>query len=321
MKYLGQSLALFLTLFLVFSVENSIGELIPVKASYGSLGLTQAILPIGTEAGMFKESGLNVEPIYIAGRAVLALVGGDVQFSMMGGPPAILARLGGADLVILGGANTLNQILVSSPSIKDPKDLIGKKGGISRFGTTADYSMRIALKKFGLTADRDVTLIQIGDSAARLGGLKSGAISVAVMNSGDEPLAKKLGLKVLADFSDVPFPGSVIVTREALIRKNPEMVRRFMRGVVSTLRLIKTKPDETRRLLKRFYRELDDALAAELYKTLVNIFPGTTYVTEEAVKVVLDILSDKGELKKSVEPSEFLNVSFLREAAEVEKTR
>ena len=67
MKYLGRSLALFLTLFLVFSVENSTGELIPVKASYGSLGLTQAILPMGQEAGAFKENGLNVEPIYVAG--------------------------------------------------------------------------------------------------------------------------------------------------------------------------------------------------------------------------------------------------------------
>ncbi|MBI3059148.1 MAG: ABC transporter substrate-binding protein [Deltaproteobacteria bacterium] len=171
MKYLGRSLALFLTLFLVFSVENSIGELIPVKASYGSLGLTQAILPIGKEAGAFKESGLNVETVYIAGRSVSALIGGDVQFSMMGGPPAVLARLAGVDLVILGGKNTLGQILVSSPSIKDPKDLVGKRGGISRFGTLSEYSLRVALKKNGLEADRDVTIIQIGDTAARLGGL------------------------------------------------------------------------------------------------------------------------------------------------------
>ena len=247
MKYRWLSLTILLS-HLLFA-QNLRSEPVTVKASYGSLGLTQAILPIGKEAGMFKESGLNVEPVYIAGRAVLALVGGDVQFSMMGGPPAILGRLGGADLVILGGANTLNQILVSSPSIKDPKDLIGKRGGISRFGTTADYSMRIALKKLGLVADRDVTLVQIGDSAARVGGLK------------------------------------------------------------------------TQGLLKKDYREPDDALAAEQYKALVGIYPGIPYVTEDAVKVVLDILRDKGELKKRVEPSEFLNMSFLQKAAETEKTR
>lgn len=296
--------------------QSSQGELVAVKASYGSLGLTQAILRIGQEAGMFRESGLNVETIYIAGRSVSALLGGDVQMGMMGGPPAILARLAGADLVILGGVNTLGQVLVSSPSIKDPKDLMGKKGGISRFGTTADYSLRIGLRMFNLKPDKDVTIIQIGDSAARLGGLRTGAISVAVLNSGEEPIARKLGLKVLADLSDVPFPGSVIVTTEKLIKNSPQIVQRYMNGVVGTLRFIRAKPEETRQILKKVYRDPDDSLATEHYQTLAKIYPDVPYVTEGAVKVVLDILSEKGELKKQVKPSEFLDIRFLQKATE-----
>src|SRR5215470_19992740 len=118
-----------------------------LRASYGSLAVSQVVLPFGVRAGIFQKNGLNIEPIYIGGRSVSALISGDVQFGFMGGPPAILAQLGGANLVMIGGLNGLDQILVSIPSIKRGSDLIGKKVGISRFGTTADYGARINLKK------------------------------------------------------------------------------------------------------------------------------------------------------------------------------
>src|SRR5215470_4179411 len=144
-----------------------------LRASYGSLAVSQVVLPLGVRAGIFQKNGINIEPIYIGGRSVSALVSGDVQFGFMGGPPAILARLAGADLVAIAGLNGLDQILVSIPAIKRASDLMGKRVGISRFGTTADYGARISLKKLKLQAQKDVTLIQIGDTPARVGGMLS----------------------------------------------------------------------------------------------------------------------------------------------------
>ena len=69
-----------------------------VRASYGSLAVSQVVLPLGARAGIFQRNGLNLEPVYIGGRSVTALISGDVQFGFMGGPPAILARVSGADL-------------------------------------------------------------------------------------------------------------------------------------------------------------------------------------------------------------------------------
>src|ERR1044071_2747669 len=116
-----------------------------LRASYGSLAASQVVLPLGVRSGIFQRNGINLEAIYIAGRSVSALISGDVQFGFMGGPPAILARLSGADVVIIGGLNGLDQILISVSGLKRGTDLIGKRIGISRFGTTADYGARIAL--------------------------------------------------------------------------------------------------------------------------------------------------------------------------------
>jgi NitT/TauT family transport system substrate-binding protein len=191
-----------------------------VRASYGSLAVSQVVLPLGVRAGIFQKNGLAIEPIYIGGRSVSALISGDVQFGFMGGPPAILARVGGADVVLIAGLNGLDQILVAVPAIKRGTDLIGKKVGISRFGTTADYGARIGLKKLKLQPQKDVTLIQIGDTPARVGGMLSGAIEAATLSSSEKELAFRNGFHVLADNADVEFPGNAVVTTRAYLKSN-----------------------------------------------------------------------------------------------------
>ena len=102
---------------------------IKIKASYGSPSLTQVIFPLGVQAGVFQRNGLSVEAVYIAGRSISALLGGDVQFGFVGGPQTIQARISGADLIVIGGLNRLGQMIVVHPSIKTPADLVGKKVG------------------------------------------------------------------------------------------------------------------------------------------------------------------------------------------------
>ena len=58
---------------------------VKIKASYGSPSLTQVIFPLGVQAGVFQRNGLSVEAVYIAGRSISALLGGDVQFGFVGG--------------------------------------------------------------------------------------------------------------------------------------------------------------------------------------------------------------------------------------------
>jgi ABC-type nitrate/sulfonate/bicarbonate transport system substrate-binding protein len=78
---------------------------VKIKASYGSPSLTQVIFPLGVQAGVFQRNGLSVEAVYIAGRSISALPGGDVQFAFVGGPQTIQARVAGADLIVIGGLN------------------------------------------------------------------------------------------------------------------------------------------------------------------------------------------------------------------------
>jgi len=283
------------------------------RASYGSLAVSQVVLPLGARAGIFQKQALNIEPIYIGGRSVSALISGDVQFGFMGGPPAILARVGGADVVMLAGLNGLDQILVAVPAVKRGADLIGKRVGISRFGTTADYGARIGLKKLNLQPQKDVTLIQIGDTPARIGGMLSGAIEAATLSSSEKELAVKNGFHVVADPSDVEFPSNAIVTTRAFLKTNRDEVKRFVRGLVEVIHFVKTQPERSKKLLQEIYRQNDESVMAKRYQAMVEMFPDYPYLTRAAVQSFLEVLRDEGKLKDPLNPDPFLDMSLLRE--------
>jgi NitT/TauT family transport system substrate-binding protein len=289
-----------------------------VRASYGSLAVSQVVLPLGVRAGIFQKNGLAIEPIYIGGRSVSALISGDVQFGFMGGPPAILARVGGADVVLIAGLNGLDQILVAVPAIKRGTDLIGKKVGISRFGTTADYGARIGLKKLKLQPQKDVTLIQIGDTPARVGGMLSGAIEAATLSSSEKELAFRNGFHVLADNADVEFPGNAVVTTRTYLKSNREDVKKFVRGLVEVIHFAKTQPERTKKLLQELYRQNDDGVTIKRYEAMVDMFPDYPYLTRGAVQSFLEILRDEGKVKEPLNPASFVDMSLL---GEVERER
>src|SRR5438552_16461215 len=128
-------------LILVFALPLNADAQIKIKASYGSPSLTQVIFPLGVQAGVFQRNGLSVEAVYIAGRSISALLGGDVQFGFVGGPQTIQARISGADFIVIGELSRLGQMIVVHPSIKTPADLVGKKVGRSeerRVGKTGE---------------------------------------------------------------------------------------------------------------------------------------------------------------------------------------
>ena len=284
---------------------------VKIKASYGSPSLTQVIFPLGVQAGMFQRNGLAAEAVYIAGRSISALLGGDVQFAFVGGPQTIQARISGADLIVIGGLNRLGQMIVVHPSIKTPADLVGKKVGIGVFGTTSDYGMRLGLKQFSLRPNKDVTFIQVGDVPARLGAITSGAIHATVLNSFDKLYVDRFGLRILTETENIDFLGSALVTTEAYARSQRDTVLRFLRSVVDTVRFVKRDPRQTIDLLAKYYRDKEDASSKRRYDQLNGAHPEYPYVVPAAVQSIIDVLREDGKIKEAPAPQSFLDMTYL----------
>lgn len=289
-----------------------------IRAAYGTPSLSQVVFPLGVHSGMFERNGLLVEPLYIAGRSINLLISGDVQFGFTGGPQTVLARLSGADLITIAGLNRLGQMIAAHPSIKSPSDLIGKRVGIGVFGTTADYGMRLGLRKLNLRANKEVTFIQVGDVPARIAAVTSGAVHAVVLSSFDKHFLEQHGLRLLAETEDIDFMGSGIMTTESYARANRDVVLRLLRGAVDTIRFIKAEPKRTTELLGRIYRENDPAILARRYQTLLTVYPDYPIVSVAAIQSIIDVLKEDGKVKESPPASTYIDMSYLRA---VEKER
>jgi len=289
-----------------------------IKATYGAPSLSVIMIQFGAQAGTFAKHGLSMEAVYIAGRSINALLAGDVQFGFIGGPQVIQARMAGADVLVIGGLNRLGQMIVTHPSIKSPPDLIGKKVGIGVFGTVADYGMRLGLKQFNLRPNKDVTFIQVGDVPARLGAVTSGAVHAVILNGHDKHYLERFGLKLLTETEDVDFLGSALVTTDSYARSHRDVVMRFARGAVETVRFIKAEPKRSSEILQRIYRESDPAVTARRYQLLTGVYADYPYVLPGSIQSVLDVLREDGKIKDAPPPQTFMDMSFLQA---VEKER
>src|ERR1051325_12242052 len=97
---------------------------------------------------------------------------------MAGGVGTVRAFAQGAqDLVFIGGfKNALTHSIVAKPEITRPEDLKGKKIGVTRIGSNSHYFAVQALRRFGLDASRDITIIQAGGEPEIVAALISGGI-------------------------------------------------------------------------------------------------------------------------------------------------
>ena len=88
-----------------------------------------------------------------------------------------------------------------SRSIVDVAGLRGKRFGVTRFGGSLDFASRYFLKTSGLDPQRDVQLVQIGNTADILAALVNGTVDAGSLTFPYNFAASKLGYRQLADLS------------------------------------------------------------------------------------------------------------------------
>lgn len=286
---------------------------------HSSVSGSQAVLFVTRDAGIFVKHGLEVDIRFIAGgpTAVQALLGGDVQMAVMGGPAAVAARLQGADTVIIGGLiNTMDHVVIAQPHIKRPHDLKGKKIAVSRFGSSDDFAARFAVRKWGLTPDKDVTFLQIGEQAARLTALRTGRVEATQIQPPLTVVARKAGMVELAALADlgVEYLGTSVVTTRALTTSREDFVRRFMRALVEGIHFYKTNKAASLASIGKFMRLEDPDALEETYQTYAGrLTPRAPYPIANGVKTILDDLGAKDAKAKDANPADFIDAHFVRE--------
>lgn len=277
-----------------------------------------AMVWIAKDDRLFAKYGLSEELVFIPGgsTAMSALVAGNVNFAQLTGSPGAFAFLGGADVVYLAATmDTMSYQIVVKPEIRAAKDLRGKRIGISRFGSSPDVAVRLALRKLGLNPETDVSIIQTGGSPERLAALLGSKVDATVLNAPFDRVAQKHDLKILADTSKMGlsyFDTGVVTTRR-FIRGNEDLVRQFMKAYVDAIKVFKTNKAHTIAIASRYARVSDTEALEEAHNYFVDKIPRYPYPTVSGMQTVLNELTRSNPKAGSIKPEELMDARFVKE--------
>jgi NitT/TauT family transport system substrate-binding protein len=289
-----------------------------VRLGYSGIGSGEEVHHFAKEAGLFQKAGLDVEIVYIPGGStvVQAMASGEIQFGRGSATEVVSAHMAGFPLKILAALiNKFVYSFVTPATIVKPQDLRGRAVAISRFGSGSDFITRMALKSWGLEPMKDVTILQVGNSPERLAAVVGGKVHGSILSLSQTPRAKALGLRVLADLSqiDTEYPQGVLYVASSLIEKRPDLMRTFLGAYVEAIRQFKTNKPLAYKIIAKSSGLKDRAEIEEYHNVLSkNFLLDNPMPTLAGVKTVLEDLGSKNPKVREIKPEDLMDTRFLR---------
>jgi NitT/TauT family transport system substrate-binding protein len=305
------------SLFTVFSVPAH-SQTEKLRVAYTVIAPTQATLWTANELGLFAKHGLDVELVLLVGAplAVTALVSGETPIVHAGASAVITSNLQGSGAVLVaGGANRFPYVLFVTDEIKRVEDLRGKKFGVSRIGSADNAAAITVFNRLGIK-DTEITYVQAGSIPARLAAMQTNALQATLLQAPETLKAKEIGMRPLLDFTklDVEWQQNGVATTRDYIKKRPDTVRRFIRAFVEGSAYNLNNPKGAQKILQKYLAIKDDKSIQESYNEIVaKLTLKVPYPTEPGIQLYLDQLKIKNPKAAQAKPSDFTDISFVKE--------
>lgn len=263
-----------------------------IRVSYSSADTSNAVYFVADAQGLYKKYGLDVESIFIPSTttSVTSLLAGDVRVANATGGGIASAVVGGANLVMVACyINTLPYELVVQESVKSPQDLKGKSVGISRVGSASDTAAQVLLRGLGLEPVKDVPIIQVGGAGERAAAFRTGRIVGFPSPPGVVQLTQGMPHKILITTADLKqrfeFPYICANTMKTYLASQREAVKRIAMALTEAGYFIKTRKEESKKIIAKYTRQNNEAYLESSYSVVVKLIERTPYVTRAGTDI------------------------------------
>ena len=303
---------------LAVTLSASVDARDKLASGYSSASGVFAAMWVAQEGRIFEKYDIDSHLVLIASGSLMvqAMLGGDLPISAAAGSAAVDASLGGADLVMIGSLVKVPAFYIMAlPEIKTVDDLRGKAVGVTRFGSSTDFTMRYVLRKQGLEPGRDVTLIQTGDLFAAAAMLRTRAIVAAPFSSPANLRAEEAGAKVLMNMgkAGVYFPHDAFMARRSFINANEDLIRRYLKAYSEGVYRLFTDRELSRRAIAKYGRANDAKTIDAVYKYAVDYVDKIPYNSREGIQEVLKQAAERNPKAKEAKPEAFYDDRFVKE--------
>jgi NitT/TauT family transport system substrate-binding protein len=272
---------------------------------------------VAKEMGFFKKHGLDVDMLFINGstRGIQSLIAGDLNFTGAVGTSAINGRLAGGDIRIISSlVNTLPYYIVGKPEIKSPEDLKGRTVATHIPGTSADFALRLALKRFGIAYD-EIKAVMVGGSPARVAAVMTGQLDFTMVTEPGKIEAERAGLKVIVDMAklDIPFQFTCAVTTGQMIREQPEKVMGFVKAMAEAVHFYKNNKEEVIKIMQKYTRGQERPVLEGAYAAYDEMLVKDTYPTMEGLQNTLEVQASFDPKAVNAKVEDLVDLRFVND--------
>lgn len=270
------------------------------------------------DGGFLKQEGLDADLIYIASSSTIAQaqLAGDVTVSTANSQVIADIGLQGGDLIAMGSViNVAAFYIMAAPEIKKVEDLRGKPVGVTRYGASTDFSMRLFLRKYGLEPVRDVPIIQIGEMPAIAAAISKKSIFAAPMSYPMAYVAEQAGVKTLANLAkeDIPFVHVGIGVTRRFVKDHRAQAKAVLRAYGRAVHFMHTNKEEYKKILAKYSKVTDPGMLDGSVQYAYDFVEKVPLVKPQAFQVTLDVIAQKNPRAKQAKPEQFFDNSLVQE--------
>ena len=316
MNTLKSSVVLCVLLFATTSFAAA--KLDSVTIGYSSFSGDYAPLWIAIENHLGKKYGLDLKAIY-AGRIrpQQLLASGAVPYIVATGTGVLTSHVVGVNdqVIILTSTNKVPSAIFTKPNIKNAEELRGKTIATGRPGAFGDTMVRYILKaKLGLTPDRDVKLVAIGEAVLALPALEKGVVDGASLTMPYTLVAKRMGYRELIDYdkAGVVYPYNTVTTLRQTAAEKPELTEKVLKTMIDAISLFKNNKAMSLAVMKKYMRGANPEIIQDTYENTIARTEKVPMPSLDVIKSALEILSYQYPQAKQTDPNLLIDPSFVK---------
>jgi NitT/TauT family transport system substrate-binding protein len=315
------SFALIILLPMLAACTPTTGELVSVDLTMGYRPDVQfAPLYVAAANGYYEEAGLDVNFVHLPETEAVQLVGvGEIQFAIVSGEQVLLARNQELPIVYVMAWWQDNPIGVAAPAaagIQEPGDLVGKSIGFPGQFAASYIGLRALINAEGVSEDA-FSLEPIGYTQVE--ALLAGSVDGVVIYANNEPVqleAQGMDVRVMRVADYVRLPGNGLITSEATLQDDPDLVRRMVEATLRGLQDTIDDPQAAYEICKLYVEGLAEADQEVLFRVLLESIEFWTaerlgYSEPEAWDNIQEVLLDMELLEDALDMSEAFSNEYL----------
>jgi NitT/TauT family transport system substrate-binding protein len=297
--------------------EMAVAQNLPIlNMGFSGGGVGSDLLKVIERANLWRKHGVDVRPIYLTSGTLMAqtLSAGDIGIAGFDVTAMLNLGVSGAtDIKVISVMiNRLEPYFVVRKTISAPADLKGKTIAISRYGSGSDIITRLVVRYWKLDPDKDVRIMQSGNTPTRIAALMAGHMDAAIVSSTQVQKVVSSGCcRILADLAELPidYANYGVVVAGSLLRAQKVNVQRFLEAMTEGIHVFKTKPEIAKAVLGQ---SIDNPeVVGSVYERLVKSMSEYPLPEAKGIQTALDsLLTPKA---RGARAENFMDTSLMEE--------